>query len=111
MTDLLIYVADEAKIKTVSKKLNSTNAPPPPWFDEDCTNLKKEIKALGRERNQSPGKRKKSKPWEEKEIKALGRERNQSPGKRKKSKPWEEKENVCLTANIFEQNYPNQKRN
>ena len=45
MTDLLINVADEAKIKTVSKKLNSTNdpppPPPPPWFNEDCTNLKK----------------------------------------------------------------------
>ena len=47
MTDLLINVADEAKIKTVSKKLNSTN-------DEDCTNLKKEIKALGRERKRLP---------------------------------------------------------
>ena len=28
--------------------------PPPPWFDEDCTNMKKEIKALGRERKRLP---------------------------------------------------------
>ena len=29
MTDLLINITDEAKIKTISKKLNSTNDPPP----------------------------------------------------------------------------------
>ena len=47
ITNLLINVADQAKIKTTPKFSQISNDQP--WFDEGCVKLKNEIKALGKE--------------------------------------------------------------
>ena len=52
LTEILIKTAKEAKVKTVEKKRNT--AENPPWFDNTCEKLKKEIKSLGKQIRRDP---------------------------------------------------------
>ena len=52
LTNLLINVADAAKIKSKSKFSQTFTYPP--WFDEECVRLKNEITTLGKERKRQP---------------------------------------------------------
>ena len=51
LTEVLIDVADKAKIKTILKSKNTGN---PPWFDDECVHLKKQITILGKQMKKSP---------------------------------------------------------
>ena len=51
ITDILINVAEKAKIKTI--RVSPQNVKNPPWFDDECVKLKKEIKLLGGEKKKS----------------------------------------------------------
>ena len=51
ITNFLINVADDAKIKIASKYSKIDN---PPWFDKECVKLKNEIKRIGKERKSLP---------------------------------------------------------
>ena len=52
ITNILINIADKAKIRTISKPRQDKNDPP--WFDKECVDLKKEIQDLGKRRKQFP---------------------------------------------------------
>ena len=50
ITDILIDVAEKAKIKSTHKKGRGD----PPWFDKSCRELKEDIKLLGRKIKSDP---------------------------------------------------------
>ena len=52
ITDILVEVAEKAKIKSVRKKGQDD----PPWFDESCKKLKEDIRVLGKKIRSQPRK-------------------------------------------------------
>ena len=53
ITDLLIKTAEKAKVKIATKKKSAVNNNPP-WFDKTCSEIKNEIKSIGRKLKGDP---------------------------------------------------------
>ena len=51
VSDILISAARKAKIKTMKKREQEN----PPWFDTQCSNMKRNMKSLGKQIRKTPG--------------------------------------------------------